>query len=508
MPSEYTIAKYIRLSADDAKSDSISIENQRLILNKHIADMDYTDAAVMEFVDNGYTGTNFERPAVQELIELVRQGSINCITVKDISRFGRDMIDTGYYLELVLPLYGVRFVSVSDCYDSADHDGDTGGMDIALKLLVHEQYSRDLSSKIKTSMRAQALRGEYIPENCIFGYKKVDSRLEIDKPAAETVRFIFNLAKTGKGTEEIRQHLYDKKLPTPSMHSGKAKHSGYIWHRSSIRSILRNEQYTGTYIYGKRKTSEVGSGRTVMVDESDWVKIPAHHPAIIEKAVFDAVREMKQSNGEPLCNRSPGTPQRYRHQSNPLKGKVVCGCCGYVMPQSNSKNIVFHCNFTRVATDAQCHSLGIGLAELEMLVMKSIQKQSQGILKKAGSRPALPEHPSGYAERIAVMDDAKCKLYESYVLGEINAAEYMAEKSRIDTEQSKMKQLKAAYMREAEENSMYGGYCKIATDALREKTLTKQLADELIDKILVFPENRIEIVWKIPEYGTIDTDGA
>jgi DNA invertase Pin-like site-specific DNA recombinase len=141
---EYTIAKYIRLSLDENITDSMSIENQRLILDKHIADMDIPNARILEMVDNGYSGTNYERPAVQELLAMVREGKIDCIAVKDFSRFGRNAIETGYFIEQVFPLFRTRFISVSDYFDSDKHEGGTGGMEVAFKFIMHEYYSKDL----------------------------------------------------------------------------------------------------------------------------------------------------------------------------------------------------------------------------------------------------------------------------------------------------------------------------------------------------------------------------
>ena len=129
------IAKYIRLSLEDEKYDSLSIENQRAILNAHIDTLGLPDAEVLEFVDNGHTGTNFERPAVQEMLELVRRSKIDCILVKDFSRFGRNAIETGYFIEMVFPLFHTRFISVDDGFDTDDHKGDTGGLEVSFKFL-------------------------------------------------------------------------------------------------------------------------------------------------------------------------------------------------------------------------------------------------------------------------------------------------------------------------------------------------------------------------------------
>ena len=146
----YVIALYIRLSVEDFKTESLSIPNQKLILREKAMSLpEWDDSEILEFIDNGHTGTNFERPAVQELLTMVQAGKINCIIVKDLSRFGRNSIETGYFIERVFPLYHTRFISVSDDFDTANFKGDTGGIDIAFKYLISECYSRDMSMKTK-----------------------------------------------------------------------------------------------------------------------------------------------------------------------------------------------------------------------------------------------------------------------------------------------------------------------------------------------------------------------
>lgn len=148
----YVIALYIRLSVEDCKVDSLSVENQKVALHQYVDTTEgLENAEVLEFADNGYSGTNFERPAVQRLLDLVQRGVVNCILVKDFSRFGRNSIEVEYYLERVFPLYNVRFISLNDGYDSAQLRGDTGGINIAFKYLLNELYSRDLSIKYKSA---------------------------------------------------------------------------------------------------------------------------------------------------------------------------------------------------------------------------------------------------------------------------------------------------------------------------------------------------------------------
>ncbi|MBQ7921261.1 MAG: recombinase family protein, partial [Clostridia bacterium] len=193
---KYVIALYIRLSIEDYKYESMSIENQRLVLNAHAASMpEYANAEILEFVDNGYTGTNFERPQVQKLIEMVRENKIDCIIVKDFSRFGRNSIETGYFLERVFPLFHTRFISISNDYDSNNLKGDTGGMDVAFQYLISEYYSRDMSIKTKSAKYAKMQRGEYQSKICPYGYQKsADGRMEPDPETADVVRVIFRLS--------------------------------------------------------------------------------------------------------------------------------------------------------------------------------------------------------------------------------------------------------------------------------------------------------------------------
>ena len=196
---KYVIALYIRLSIEDYKYDSLSIENQSLVLHEYAASMpEALNAEVMEFIDNGYSGTNFERPQVQKLIELVRANQIDCIIVKDFSRFGRNSIETGYFIERVFPLFHTRFISISDDFDSSKFKGDTGGMDVAFKYLISEYYSRDMSIKTKSAKYAKMQRGEYQSKICPYGYRKsADGRMEPDPEAAAVVQLIFQLAAEG-----------------------------------------------------------------------------------------------------------------------------------------------------------------------------------------------------------------------------------------------------------------------------------------------------------------------
>ena len=235
----YTIALYIRLSSEDSKVGSYSIEGQRRILHKYVENMEsIAEPNVLEFVDNGYSGTNFERPAVQELLELVRSGGVNCIIVKDFTRFGRNAIEIGYFMEMVFPLYHIRFISLGDEFDSDDHHGDTGGVNVAFKYLISEFYSRDLSVKYKSAKYVKFRRGEYQSVQCPYGYRKgADGRMEPDGEAADNVRLIFELAQAGCSTGEIVKDLFQRGVLTPAEYKAvkpdlryTTYHSIALWH--------------------------------------------------------------------------------------------------------------------------------------------------------------------------------------------------------------------------------------------------------------------------------------
>jgi hypothetical protein len=295
--SEYVIAKYIRLSVEDDKTESMSIPHQRLMLDRHIEELEIPNAKVIEFVDNGHSGTNMERPAVQEMLDLARSGGVNCICVKDFSRFSRNAMDSGYFIEQVFPLYQIRFISVTDNFDSNDHKNDTGGIDVAFKLLMHEYYSKDLSEKIKSAKRIQMARGENIVAGAIYGYRKNDTgNWEPDPGAAAVVREIYRMALDGISPAKIRDRLFEEKYPTPreyiDMKHGKDTIPQCLWATRAVVRTLTNEQYVGTYIAGKQVQKEIGSHRKIRTDKSEWITIPDSHPPIVDKEDFAQVQEL------------------------------------------------------------------------------------------------------------------------------------------------------------------------------------------------------------------------
>ena len=506
--SKYVIALYIRLSVEDSKTESLSIHNQRLILHKFAGTLpEGDDAEILEFVDNGHSGTNFERPAVQELLELVRENRIDCVIVKDFTRFGRNAIDTGYFIERVFPLYRTRFISVQDDFDTANFKEDTGGMEVAFKYLISEYYSKDLSEKSKSAKYMKMQKGEYQSKICNYGYRKgANNRLEIDAEAADVVRLIFDLSLGGQSAQQIAKELYLRGIPTPGEYKaqhGMAHHDisrcHHMWQRSSVLRILSDERYIGTYIIGKRAVREVGGHKTRLKAESEWFKIPNHHPAIVEQAVYEQVQAGLQRF---VCEKKNLTEY-------PLRGKVFCGCCCHAMYR-RKKDPEFLCEFSKIDPGFACYGLSIIERELESLLYEVMSRQAAVILDIdpiGGFRELTRKlaRQTGYEAQIQACNDSKLELYERFLRQEITLEEYREQKAVYDVKLKDLNRQHSALavvtrqmqMDSDKKNSLH----QTAWEVSAETGLTKALAEKLIDKVYIYPDNRVEISWKIRDFA-------
>ena len=512
MTQKYVIALYIRLSLEDYKTESLSIPNQRLLLREKAMSLpEWDDGEILEFVDNGHTGTNFERPAVQELLALVQAGKIDCIIVKDLSRFGRNSIETGYFIERVFPLYHTRFISVSDDFDTADFKGDTGGIDVAFKYLISECYSRDMSMKTKSAKYAKMRRGEYQSVICPYGYRKgKDGRMEPDETAAENVRQIFEWAAEGCTAAEITRKLYALHIPTPGEYrrdNGKeyynVSRTHSVWSSSTVLRILEDQRYTGTYVIGKRKVKEIGSRRTRPKDESEWFKLPDHHTPIVSKELFD------KANASIRRFRIPNKKRR----DYLLRGKVFCGCCDHAMSRKGN-TAWFYCRHSEISESLPCHGLQIRASELEQVVFETVRAQmlpALGIDSDKDKLDLQAVQQAEHEEKLRSIQDSKRKLYEKYALGEIDLETYRERKTVYDAELVQAKNIHAAITARTKKiQSDYEAKIKrqeVVQELSGAGTLTQSLIDQLINKVYIFPGDRIEIEYLTQDFlGTGETE--
>jgi DNA invertase Pin-like site-specific DNA recombinase len=224
---EYTVALYIRLSAADEDKDgeSDSVVNQRDLLNHYVSsNAEFSECKILTFIDDGYTGTNFDRPAANDMLEKAKKGEVNCIIVKDFSRFGRNYIEVGDYLEQIFPFLGVRFISVNDRFDSKNNTGFTAGLDVAFKTFLHSLYSKDISFKVRNGKIAKAQKGEHLCKLAPYGYQKSTTeknKLVVDEEIAPVIRHIYDLALKGMLQAEIAKQLNSENIDTPLVHRKK-----------------------------------------------------------------------------------------------------------------------------------------------------------------------------------------------------------------------------------------------------------------------------------------------
>lgn len=499
--AEYVIALYMRLSVEDEKTESLSIPNQRLILREKAMSLpEWSGAEILEFVDNGYSGTNFERPAVQNLLELANLGRINCIMVKDLSRFGRNSIETGYFIEKVFPLYHIRFIAVSDNFDTARLNGDTGGIDVAFKYLINEFYCRDMSMKSKSAKYARIKRGEYQSVICPYGYQKSeDGRMEPDEETADNVRQIFQWAADGFSAGAIARKLCEMKILTPAEYKaskGKNYHdisrSNGVWCRYAVLRILEDERYTGMYVMGKKHSAEVGSNKMIRNDESKWIKIPEHHTPIISKELYEQAKEK--------IHKFSITKQSREYM---LKGKVYCGCCDHAMNRRN--NTLYVCEYGNIVLDSECYNVRIHTKELEQMVIDTIRSQAQCYTASdadiKNNAEASQQELTDCEQKIKDLQDSKRELYEQYILGILEIDTYKIKKAELEAQLVDVKNVCAVISARAkasqEEYDVSLRNAEIVSSISGTDSITSALVDKLVDKIYVFPNKRVEIQYKV-----------
>jgi DNA invertase Pin-like site-specific DNA recombinase len=509
------LAEYIRLSQeDDNEGESNSIINQRELLNAFVeSSPDLSQYEVVEFCDDGYSGTNFDRPGVKALLEEVRAGNICCIIVKDLSRFGRNYIDIGDYLEQIFPFLGVRFISVNDHFDSNDFDGTTGGLDVGFRNLIYSLYSKDLSQKVRSAKKTRMEKGEFIGSHAPYGYAKSPEnrkKLVIDEKAATVVRRIFAMANEGKNAVQIAAILNSENVPTPYIYKrlmgcdrkynvvGNTNH----WHNTTILTIIRDERYTGKMVNGKNRSPFVGSKHGKRSPKSEWIVVPNTHEAIVSEELFASVQERFS------------TSKRIKKQTEvrPLLGKVKCGVCRHAMRRSNSAPAMayYYCESHQYVADSNCTKDRISESRLTQTVLSVIHTQMEVMLdmeqlfdrvktQSHNDITALTEQIRQLQAVLAKLSASKIKAYEKYKDGILDRENYINLKVNVSKQiaetDDRIAELEAALQSNYQEN---GQPCSIIESFKRYEgftELSKEMVHELIDSIYIYGSETIEIVW-------------
>lgn len=514
------VAAYLRLSREDGdKIESDSITNQRSLIQDYLgnkSDMILVD----EFVDDGVSGTTFERPAFTKMIEAAKRKQFDCIIVKDLSRFGRNYIETGRYLERTFPMLGVRFIAILDNYDSSKND-ESGQLLIAFKNIFNDAYCRDISMKIRSSLDNKRKNGEFIGSFAAFGYKKDEedhNHLVVDEYAGEIVQHIFRMKIAGCNVRRIAQKLTEMGVPTPLEYKrmcGEKYNSGFRaklnpqWSVTSVMRILKNEIYTGTMIQNKRKKINYKIKESRDVDEADWIKVEGTHEAIIPKDIFSAVQELFKMD----TRTSPNENTLYL-----FSGMVKCCDCGENMVRTNSYRnskgemmYCYHCSSYMHEKSCTPHTIQEKL--LEPIVLTAIQNQlsvlteAERIIQQVRRQPENSISIRLYDRQISEADaeerkylDLKVRLYADMRDGIIEREEYIDMSGRFSekAETARKRRDKLIEIKEAAlaENESGVSWMKNFKSSKGIEKLDRNIVVTLIDKIIVHGKKEIEIIFR------------
>lgn len=521
--SRQKIAMYMRLSKGDPTGgceESNSIRMQRELL-KGFVKTHFRDYELSEFEDDGYSGTNFDRPGVARLLEMVRNMEIDCIIVKDFSRFSRDYIELGAYIEQIFPFMGVRFISVNDGYDSAEERYAAGELDISFKNLLYDLYSKDLSVKVKSALAVRKEKGQYISANSPFGYVKSGEdrhMLLVEEGEAQVVRRIFSLALQGCSSSDIAKLFNREGVKTPMQFRAERGENGrrpkkgiFIWQSSTVCQILRNQVYVGDLVYGKTKKESVG-GKNLLKPQDEWKVYENHHEPIIDRHAFQRLQERRSAvRHQPGCGR------------HPLAGKLVCGGCGRNLCFRKMAAPCFVCPCRSVVSLEHC----VGKADalyLEQYVLSEMQRhvlQMEGTenLKKKCREAAGEKREEWKKKRLllqkeeALLKRQKAEVYEENAADSSRTPAQSPSVSREKLIKTKFAEIEKkmvttkAHIAEAEEKIAFFG--RMMSDAeemadtgsqdtmaqLGLTELTERNVSELIDKIVVYGGGKIEVDW-------------
>ena len=510
------IAMYLRLSQEgrkckDTRDESNSISNQRMLLKEYINNnAGLKDYDIIEFCDDGYSGTSMDRPGMAGMLNQVKENRIDCIIVKDLSRFSRDYIELGTYMEQVFPFMGVRFIAVNDNYDSSSHNGGIAGIDTSFKALMYDFYSKDISVKVKASLANKFSRGEYAYGQVPFGYQKsstVKNGVEVNQEEAEVVRYIFLLAVQGRSSVEIAKQLYKEGIPAIQEFRNrkqKCNRSTYTWSYSTVRRILGNRFYLGEMAYGKSVRKYAGSKSRFKVPKEEWKVIKCHHEPLVSVETFNNAAYTGQVHNK-----------KYQGAKHPLAGKLYCGGCGYAMSYKKagkySKNSYFWCRKHSLLQIPECctrydkdilEGIILGMLKMELVLRADTARQKENILLfYQQCTGCLKKQAAAYKKEKKQAQAAKELLYENYALGDMGKEKYKEEKRKLEEKISsavimaEKKQDKLLYI----ETLLSGTGKDQIINCLELGEISPAIADIFIKKINVYRNKSVEIQWTFSE---------
>ena len=510
----FNVAIYIRLSREDGdKEESDSVGNQRKLLTEYVAKKE--DFILYDiYVDDGYSGTNFNRPSFQRMIADIEDGKVNCVVVKDLSRFGRDYIDTGRYLERYFPELGVRFISVTDSIDSMKQAYD---MLLPIKNIFNEQYARDISKKIQATVKSKQKAGEFIGAFTSYGYKKSPvnkNKLVIDDYAADVVRRIFSLYIQGYGKQRIAKLLNAEGILCPAEYK-KVNGENYkncnrlesttYWTYSTINSILHREMYVGNMVQGT-KHQRMRSKQKKMPKE-DWIIVENTHEPIIDKETWEKAQSLLKKRTRELDLET---------NKNIFAGFVKCGDCGRAMTKNmwrradGSKTYSLYCGTYKRNGKQYCTPHTLPMAVLEDIVLGDLKAivdsvdnlkelvQSQSFTASKVKRIADTELGKIKAE-LERVKRLKKSIYEDYREELISKEEFLSyREDYLKKEELYSKQIEALEEKKKDnvtEDVFETPWLKRLLELKDIESLDRDIVVEMISEIRVYENRKIKITY-------------
>lgn len=506
------VLAYLRLSSDDdnQETESNSIQNQRLLiqlfLQKHY---DLQQADVEFFVDDGYSGSNFNRPAFKRMMEKAKKASC-CIVVKDLSRFGRDTIETQNYIEKVFPFLNIRFIAINDAYDSDVISSQGKDTEIKFKNLINGIYPQICSQNTKQAMRKLAEMGCFVGGTAPFGYQfdgEDKRKLIIDPEAAACVRQIFDKRLKGIKYSDIAKEFNMLGIPTPAVYlMGKGRYHGSTrcvpqWNGAKVRSIVENPIYTGTMIGHKTEESKLSQMPKKHIPKEQWIRVPGTHEAIVSQDEFDKV--------QPTVKRSRKCS--YRNDLDfVLKRKIKCGCCGRAMEiKERQEKWMIRCTYASPQYTTECYPVFSPLSPIKDMVLKLVKQQALLAdeamrhikeINKTLDIPKLKRQLNAYAIKIEKANYKKMADYERHIEGDISKEEFVVMKAQCDEQVKRYEARVLSLQKEIAEKEEI----KARKNSLELKTfrkysdineLTPAIVEELIKVIYFYDPEHIEIIW-------------
>jgi len=516
-------ALYCRLSRDDEfGGDSASIQTQKKMLTRYAGEHGFTNCEF--FVDDGYSGTNYDRPDFQRLIKLVEDYRVGTVIVKDLSRLGRDYLKTGYYSEVIFPEYDVRFIAIND-----DVDTNKGNNEFApFKNIINEWYAKDCSKKVKSAIRTKALNGEYTGSYPAFGYSKdpEDRHRLIPNEYAPVVKRMFQMALQGESCFRIAKALESDQIPTPKSYlyekyqkygsDIRIKHP-YAWGKTSVYNILSNPIYLGNLVSCRFRTKSFKDKRIVPRPEDEWITVENTHEALVDEETFKTVQKRIQIK----------QPTPSKSSENIYRGLLFCDGCNTRMVYSSRKGRKsagnFCCNKHRRYGKTECSSHYITLEQLNEILLGDIRKHAmlaakdkslyaEQLMKLSeqewdGERSSYQKEAENCKRRLLEIDTLIQRLYEDNVLyHKISderyagmSAAYETEAATLKSRYNELQSLLSSYKRQSRNIQEFAFIVEQYTDITE---LTEELLHTLVDKIIVHEKELVdgEVIMRVDIY--------